>query len=198
MQRFKGWVVKLGGSLAHAPELTGWLRGLARADVPCIVVPGGGPFTIATRDAQAHWRFDDASAHPMAILGMAQFGLMLHALEPRFELADSLPSLQARLRRTNTTIWLPSLADVTLMNDLPAAWTVSADSIALWLAGRIGATQIALVKAVPAGAGRNVQDLANVGVIDPHFPELHAKIGCRLAIFGRHEVARFRSMLGEE
>lgn len=198
MQRFKGWVVKLGGSLARAPELTTWLRLLATTEVPCVVVPGGGPFTDATRDTQQHWGFDDPSAHRMAILGMAQFGLMLHALEPRLEVATSLPALQSRLERTHATLWLPSLDDVALMDGLPADWTVSADSIALWLAGRIAADQLALIKAVPAeNFGDRVQDLA-AAMVDPFFPKLHARIGCRLAIFGRHEFDGFGSMLRQE
>ena len=198
MPRFKGWVVKLGGSLAQAPELPAWLEILASTSVPCVVVPGGGPFTDATRATQRHWNYPDAAAHPMAILGMAQFGLMLHALEPRLGVATSLAVLYARLGSVGSSIWLPSLDDVALMNDLPADWSVSADSIALWLMARIGGTQLALIKAKPNASGEHgaPELAAAAGVVDPFFPSLQARLGCRFEIFTRHEVGRFTSMLG--
>ena len=63
------WVVKLGGSLAYSPELPHWLSALAHTDA--VIVPGGGPFADTVRDAQQIWRFDDATAHAMALLAIA-------------------------------------------------------------------------------------------------------------------------------
>ncbi len=199
MQRFRGWVVKLGGSLAQAPELPAWLEILAGTSEPCIVVPGGGPFKDATRVTQLHWGYPDAAAHPMAILGMAQFGLMLHGLAPRLAVATSVAALHTRIASVGSTIWLPCLDDVALMSDLPADWRVSADSIALWLMAKIGGTQLALIKAnaLPSVRGEHgASELAAASVVDPFFPSLQAGVGCRFEIFGRHEVGRFTSMLG--
>ncbi len=196
MPRFKGWVVKLGGSLAQAPELPAWLKILATTAEPCVVVPGGGPFTRATREMQQHWDYPDAAAHPMAILGMAQFGLMLQALEPRLAAASSVAALQARPDHVGCTVWLPSLDDVALMDDLPADWRVSADSLALWLMAQLGGTDLALVKAISHRPSLGVLELAAAGVVDPFFPSLHARVACRLEIFGRHEMARLAATLG--
>ena len=47
------WIVKLGGSLLGAEELTHWLELLARySDGKIIIVPGGGIFADAVREAQ--------------------------------------------------------------------------------------------------------------------------------------------------
>lgn len=72
-------IIKLGGSLFHTPELKQWLEllDIASQNEGVIIVPGGGPFADQVRHAQRLHRFDDSAAHHMAILAMAQFGLML-------------------------------------------------------------------------------------------------------------------------
>lgn len=186
MPKFRGWVVKVGGSLARAPTLPAWITTLATLDVPCIVVPGGGPFTAPTATLQQHWGFADPVAHRMAILGMTQFGLMLAGLVPTLRTVD-LATLAAAPPVTGAAVWLPALADVAQMDELPADWRVTSDSIALWLAARLDAAGLVLVKsaAVPAGewrdgAGLPLVDFAHAGWVDECFPELHARIGRRL------------------
>nr|MBP9655021.1 hypothetical protein [Rhodocyclaceae bacterium] len=71
-------VVKLGGSLAAAAQLPRLLHELARLP-DLVIAPGGGPFADAVRRAQKERGFDDAAAHDMALLAMAQFGRMLAA-----------------------------------------------------------------------------------------------------------------------
>ena len=47
------WVVKIGGSLLGSPELERWLEVVAKhGDGKIIIVPGGGLFANAVRDAQ--------------------------------------------------------------------------------------------------------------------------------------------------
>src|SRR4051812_27734550 len=83
------WIVKLGGSLAHDARLPRWLQMLAElGGGRVVVVPGGAAFADAVRAAQQHWRFDDLTAHNMAVLAMAQTAHLLHALEPRLVLVS--------------------------------------------------------------------------------------------------------------
>jgi len=189
MPKFKGWIVKLGGSLARSPALLAWLARLEQLRTPCVVVPGGGEFTTATRTLQRHWDFGDAAAHRMAILGMSQYGLMLRALAPGLGAAHSLQALETD-PGAGARLWLPALDDVERMDALPADWRVSADSIALWLAGVLGAEGVALVKSVDVPAGEwhrgdapGLADMARLGWIDTHFPVLHAQVPCRLAFY---------------
>ncbi len=135
-------IVKLGGSLHDAPELRPWLAALATAPgPPRILVPGGGPFADAVRDAQARLGFHDLAAHRMAILAMQQYGLVLQALEPRLGLAET----EAELRDGRPVVWLPwELAgrDETI----EASWEITSDSLALWLAHKLEAPLLLLVK----------------------------------------------------
>ncbi|HCC82688.1 MAG TPA: delta 1-pyrroline-5-carboxylate synthetase, partial [Methylophaga sp.] len=73
------YVVKLGGSLYHTAELKSWLTLLEQTALneSVVIVPGGGPFADMVRQAQQLHKFDDQHAHHMAILAMAQYGLML-------------------------------------------------------------------------------------------------------------------------
>ena len=134
-------VIKLGGSAYQHPCLPTWLTQLQHLSltVPIILVPGGGPFADAVRQAQSDLRFDDPTAHRMAIIAMRQFGLALLNLSPRsrpFQLSDPMP--------TTLSIWLPD--DTISDNGLPQSWDVSADSLALWLAQTIQAHQLYLIK----------------------------------------------------
>ncbi|MEK0083181.1 aspartate/glutamate/uridylate kinase [Benzoatithermus flavus] len=161
------WVVKLGGSLHDAPSLQAWLCRLVELPgPPRVVVPGGGPFADAVRELQPRLGFGDLPAHRMAILAMQQYGLHLQALEPRLDLAET----EAELLAARAAVWLPwRLAgrDATL----PASWDVTSDSLACWLAVRLGATALVLVKSAETPAGSHAPEaLAAAGLLDPAFP----------------------------
>ena len=175
------WVVKLGGSLHDAPELRGWLGWLATAAVPPVLVPGGGPFADAVRALQPELGYDDRAAHSMAILAMQQYGLHLHGLEPRLALAET----EVELRAGRPCLWLPwRLAGQT--PELSAGWDLTSDSLALWLAIRLGAASLLLVKsaAVPSGAA-TAATLAATGLIDPVFPALAARFAGTIRLVRR-------------
>lgn len=161
-------VVKLGGSLLGAPALRRWLDLLARSAGPLAIVPGGGPFADAVRRLQPRLGFGDLAAHRMAILAMQQNALRLHELEPRLRLAET----EAELGTASPCLWLPwRLAGRAA--DLPASWDVTSDSLAAWLAARLGARALLLVKSgrVPEGK-RSAAELAGAGLVDPAFPSL--------------------------
>ncbi len=139
------WVVKLGGSLWQSPHLPLWLDALAETDA--VIVPGGGPFADAVRHAQASWHFDDRTAHHMAILAMRQYGRMLMGLCPRLAGADSPQALRELKGRAR--VWLP-LPEPLDDAGIPASWDITSDSLAAWLAGRVDASNLLLVKSVSA------------------------------------------------
>lgn len=197
------WIVKLGGSLAADPRLGDWLAMLAdcgRGRV--VVVPGGGPFAQQVRQAQAHWRFGDGAAHRMAILAMEQYGLMLADLQPGLVAGSSQEALYAALRGGNVGLWLPSamLADTPEISaEVSVSWDVTSDSLAAWLARRLNAPYLVLVKscALPQGEVA-AEELAQLGIVDSAFPEF-VRRGC-FAPFVLHkdEPQRLRRMLTEE
>ena len=192
------WIVKLGGSLAADPLLKDWLEMLAdcgRGRV--IVVPGGGPFTDRVREAQVHWGFDDWAAHRMAILAMEQYGMMLAALCPALAPAASQDTLYAVLKRAGVAVWLPYAmlsADAGIEED----WSVTSDSLAAWLAQRINAQYLVLVKSCELPLGETgTEELAQLGIVDAAFPQF-VRRGCFAAfLLNKAEPHRLRRMLIE-
>jgi 5-(aminomethyl)-3-furanmethanol phosphate kinase len=165
-------VVKLGGSYADSPLLSPWLAAIEAAAGRVVLVPGGGPFADAVRAAQPVMGFGDEAADAMALLAMAQFGLALCDLRTRLVSAESEGAIRAALGRGDVPVWAP-LAMVRGEADLPRSWSVTSDSLALWLAQRLGAGALLLVKR--RGDGREE------GIVDAYFPRLHET--CPLPVF---------------
>ncbi len=105
----------------------------------------------------------------MAILAMQQYALFLAERAPAARLVESQSAI-LRLRRERAFgIWLPwRLAG--LAADLPASWAVTSDSIALWLAARLRASELLLVKHLPPGMERaSMAALLRAGILDRAF-----------------------------
>jgi dihydroneopterin aldolase len=162
-------VVKLGGSTANATELGVWIAALAGSPLPLVIVPGGGPFADQVRDAQKRMDFSDQAAHAMAILAMDQFGHVLLDRHERLVPARSLAEIEHALERGRIPVWLPS-ALATPAPDIAASWDITSDSLAAWLAGKIGAKTLLLIKQSSAFSEHDtVERLAGNGIIDAGF-----------------------------
>ena len=175
-------VVKLGGSHARSRHLASWLDVLSRCGGRAVIVAGGGPFADAVRATQPVMGFDDRAAHHMALLAMEQYAVALASLGSRFMLAGSIAAIRRALREDRVPIWSP-VSMVLRAREIPPSWDITSDSLAAWLAGRIGASQLLLVKhgAAPAGAV-NAAALAARGVVDPAFPRFLAASGVAAAL----------------
>jgi len=171
------WVVKLGGSLAHSRYLDRWLSVLAGGSGPVVIVPGGGPFADQVRALQRRRRFDDATAHHMALLAMEQYGRMLAGLQRGLRPAASRAEI-ARARRAGlAAVWMPTrmvLADP----GIAVSWDITSDSLAAWLAGKLRADGLVLVKSLALSGGSvPATVLARKGIVDPAFPAYFARSG---------------------
>lgn len=162
-------VVKLGGSHAFSEHLAGWVDAIADCAGHAVVVPGGGPFADAVRDAQPKIGFDDAAAHHMALLAMEQYGCALASLNGAFVLADSLAAIQHAREAEKVPVWMPSRMALAA-GDIPSSWDITSDSLAAWLAGRVGARQLLLVKHVSlSGTAVSLPELIARGIVDQAF-----------------------------
>ncbi len=163
-------VVKLGGSFAGDPSLPQWLAALARYAGRIVVVPGGGPFADAVRAAQPKIGFDDRAAHRMALLAMEQFGCAIVSHHQRFRLASSPTALRRTMAEGAIPVWAPARM-VLCAREIPASWDVTSDSLAVWLAGKLGADRLLLVKQVALGTEpAGLDALVSRGVVDAAFP----------------------------
>ena len=134
-------VVKVGGGVGEALETVCTALGELGERHPLLVVPGGGRFADAVRDAHRRFVLSDEAAHRMAILGMEQFGWLLSELIPGAVRCADL----AGFGPGRTGVLLPAALP---LDALPASWSVTSDSIAAWVASRVGAGRLVLVKGV--------------------------------------------------
>lgn len=156
-------VFKVGGSLLAFPEL---LQSTLAAIIDdsthhgVAIVPGGGPFADAVRDADRRLGLDDATAHWMAVLAMDQYAHLLLGLRAELALAFSARDVQAQIASGRVPVIAP-YRWLREADPLPHSWDVTSDSIAAWLASALGAARLVLVK--PPGASGDE-------VLDAYFP----------------------------
>jgi len=164
------WVVKIGGSLLGSPELERWLEVVAKhGDGKIIIVPGGGLFANAVRDAQKISKISDACAHQLAMLAMDQFGLVLANMNRALATARTECEIDERTWQHRGIVWLPShmvLADDTI----PQSWNVTSDSIAAWLAQKLDARHLILIKSDKPDASKlELKTITKSGLVDQDF-----------------------------
>lgn len=175
-------VVKLGGSLvADRNRLRAWLGHLAQGGAgACVVVPGGGPFADAVRQAQGALAFDEALAHRLALDAMGHMAEVFRALEPRLTVARDP---DAALAGGKIPVWDPA----TLRGghpEIPESWAVTSDSLAVWLATQLHAPRCLLVKSADGPPGATPSDLARLGLVDAAFPNFAAAYPGEIVIRG--------------
>jgi aspartokinase-like uncharacterized kinase len=163
-------VVKLGGSYARSPNLAEAVAAITGAREAVAIVPGGGPFADTVREMQGSMEYDDRTAHRMAILAMCQFAESIAMLNPRLRVANNLVSLRRIMKEGFHAVWSPwPLADG--LETMPPSWDITSDSLAAWLAGKLRASRLVLLKSAnPSKTVEAVRKLVSAGVVDPQFP----------------------------
>src|SRR5690606_25912338 len=169
------WVVKLGGSLLGTPELAHWLDLLVRhGDGKVVIVPGGGIFADAVREAQVRSGSDDKVAHKMAVMAMDQYGVLMAGLNTALATAQSELEFAERGWQHRTTVWLPSLM-VNADENITANWQIISDRLAVWLACSLKAKHLLLVKSArPATEQVLIERLIKDEIVDGSFGDFTA------------------------
>jgi aspartokinase-like uncharacterized kinase len=173
-------VVKVGGGLGDdaLPGICTVLGELGRRH-PLLVVPGGAGFADAVRDADRRFGLQAETAHRMAILGMEQFGWLLSDLIPHAVRCTDL----AQAVSGRTGVLLPGGLP---LDELPASWDVTSDSIAAWVAARVGAGRLVLVKAV---------DGRFADLVDGYLPTMLERARFETWVIGGRDPARLVELL---
>ncbi|MEH3118562.1 MAG: uridylate kinase [Methylorubrum populi] len=181
-------VVKIGGSLVSDRERLRALLADCAQCAPVAIVPGGGPFADAVRATQATLGFDDALAHRLALDAMGRMAEVFSALEPRLAVAASPEAVAAALDRGRAAIWDP-VALKAGRPDIAESWEVTSDSLALWLAARLGAERCVIVKSADIPPGADPAALARAGLVDAAFPRFAAAYPGDILIRGPEPVS---------
>lgn len=176
-------IAKIGGSLLGTPDLDAWLSVLVGSAAPVVIVPGGGAFADQVRRAQGLYGFDDRAAHHMALLAMAQVAVLLASRRAALDLVSDPAEIEAAAARGRTSVWLPA-AMALAARDVPASWDVTSDSLAAWLAGRLGAARVLLVKSCDVPAPVTARELADRGIVDRLFPRFAATSAAAVFVAG--------------
>jgi len=121
----------------------------------------------------------------MAVLAMAQTANLLHGLEPRLVMATDDAQIRRALHAGRPALWLP----LELLRDAPdmlTTWDVTSDSLALWLALRLNAERLVVVKSCPLNRALTLAELTAIGVLDGRFPDwaLHASFPIEIVQVG--------------
>ena len=156
-----------GGVLKEVDAFDGVLAvlGAAARSRRLLIVPGGGPFADVVRDVDRRLGLPDTAAHWMAVLAMDQYAHLIAGKLGRAvivaqarEIADALGARPVGQ--------VPVLAPYRWLREtdpLPHSWDVTSDSIAAWVAGRVGAQRLVLVK--PPG----LRPLSDGDAVDAYF-----------------------------
>jgi aspartokinase-like uncharacterized kinase len=176
-------VVKLGGSLAVSGKLSACLDKVEQLQQgrAVVIVPGGGVFADQVRNMQQQWQFDDRTAHQMAILAMQQMALVIKALKPNFKIIDWVAELLTQNNQPSTSIWSPELNELDTAG-IPSSWDISSDSLSAWLANKIGADELILVKSVKIAPDFDVLKLAQEQVVDTLFYQYTQRVPFTVSI----------------
>lgn len=152
-------IIKMGGSLAKQ-ENGKILSQLGKiltdyADkYPLLIVPGGGPFADTVRDYGEKFNLSDPTCHFMALLAMDQLAFLLKDFIPGSRLTDlSDPASLFQIDSHPVPQILLCSRYISLIpaEDLPRSWDVTSDSISAFLAKKLDAALLVLLKSTDIG-----------------------------------------------
>jgi len=189
-------VIKIGGSLCGSPRLERLLRAIADIDhVRPVIVAGGGPFADAVRQVQAVMPFDDGLAHRLALDAMGHLAEVFATRHARFVTVSIVEAVGKAHRAGRVPIWHPAELRPG-HRDIPESWSITSDSLALWLATRLDAERLVLVKSVDVSPAADAVELARAGHVDDAFPGLAARFKGQVLVAGPAADEDFIGMLG--
>ena len=190
-------VVKLGGSVIRSPDLSAWLDAILSSPAPVVIVPGGGALADEVRHCQQQLGFGDPAAHRMALLAMDQLAWAVAGMRPGLEVGQDAAALRDILARGHAAVWAP-YALVSSRSDLEATWRLTSDSLALWLAGQLGAERCDIIKSLlRRHTALDAGQLARDGIVDEAFPAMLAETGVRTVIYGKGDQQALAASLAD-
>ena len=164
-------VAKVGGSLYDWPALGPTLRAwLAEQPEPVLLFPGGGAAADVVRAWDRVHSLGEDEAHWLAIRSLSLAAHFLHRLLPALPVVEvPVPGIldPVPICRNPPHHWGGSP---------PHSWSVTSDSLALWVAIHSEVSKLVLLKSAKEPEG----DWADAGFVDPHFAVLRAGTGVKV------------------
>lgn len=160
------------------------------------IIPGGGPFADTVREYGKRLGLSQESCHFMALLAMDQYGYVLKESIPgsRLEVLgtttlDRVAKEMASGFPASPAIWLCSqLVSRIPAHELPRSWAVTSDSLAAYLARKMKAGLLVLVKSTDVALPLGEPD------VDTFFSKL-LPLPCPTWIINGHQLGRLTQLL---
>lgn len=131
-------IVKVGGSVASRIEEI--VQELKETGEDILIVPGGWVFADIVREIDSREKLDPSHAHWMAIAAMDMYAYYISNFGVDTVEADQ----PADIEISGVAVLLP-YGLLRKNDELPHSWGVTSDSIAVWLASRIGCREVVKV-----------------------------------------------------
>jgi aspartokinase-like uncharacterized kinase len=177
-------VIKIGGSLYEwadlAPRLRGFLDQLSNDQV--LLVPGGGRMVDVVRELDRQHTLGEATCDDLALRALSVSAHFLRALLGEAVVVELLVECRGAWERGD----LPILDGYSLLvaasereTGLPRSWDVTSDSIAAYVARRVGAQRLVLLKSTDDLTRGDWRQASHDGFVDRWFPRM---VGADLAV----------------
>lgn len=170
-------VIKVGGSLLDWPELRTTLeRELeARQAEPLVIVIGGGAVTDVVRELDQVHTLGQERSHALALRSLDLTAHLLAAIVPTLVVVDRIESLNTVWANSKVPILAPRIfldeVDARSADPIPHTWEATSDSIAARVADYLDSPELVLVKSASLPHGTNRRGAAQLGLVDPLFPD---------------------------
>ena len=186
-------IVKVGGSVAR--QISMIFEALGQAEqADAVVIPGGWIFADAVRRADKEFELHSSTSHWMAVLAMNIYGLMLEDVGRDYGFSVIEPQNFDEVH--GKVILLPYLL-LRNHDELPHSWDVTSDSIAVWVAAKLGEREV--IKVTAAGGVYLDGDIVEridasklqTDVVDNFTPRLLVKYGINMFICSPQELKNY-------
>ncbi len=156
-----------------------------------VLVPGGSVFADLVRSLQGSLGFSDEVAHWMAVKSMEVYGVYLSSLHESLKPVELVEEAYRAFSEGRVPLLMPYRI-LRESDKLPKTWSVTSDSIAVYVGCLMGADVVALSKVVDGLRGSNghliklmkASDVSQgQGVIDEYAACLAKECYLRVAVF---------------
>jgi len=168
-------VFKIGGSLLDLPDLSDVIRRVVeqRTGNAALLVVGGGAVADLVRSWDETHGLGEAAAHDLALEAMDLSASLISSLFPEARLVRSPQQVEMAAVEGALSILCAGCfikaAEAHGHAPLEHSWRVTSDSIAAWTARVLAASELVLVKSVPAPLGQTIVEAAEAGLVDENF-----------------------------
>ncbi len=176
-------IARISGRLTGTPHLAHWLDALAVWPGSLVMAPGDGPLSVAARATSKEMGLHAVAAQRLTLMAMDQFAVALAAVRPSPAIAQTEEELRGAIAARRIAIWAPARMGITA-TDIPATSEISSDSLAAWLAGKLGAAHLLLIEDIDPPSPVSTAWLAQRDYVDARFPDFAALANCPIWIAG--------------